>query len=331
MHRLGLFFALCSPVFAGPYQDHGIPAERTLHWGQEVINYWPASGAHTNANEGNAIGAPDGSTVSLGDLSLADIHAGQPTGTITLQFDAPFHDGPDWDLAVFENAFQINSEYVFAELAYVEVSSDGVTFARFPSISLSTERLNAPTTSFSGIDPTDVHNLAGKHIGGLGTPFDLSDLRDTTAVVAGNVQLNRIQFVRIVDIPGSESWQSPLRHTSGALAFPDSLGNPILDPWDTSATGVAGFDLDAIGGRYVRDTEYLEIIQASMFQAGTDLWTGDLNGDGMTDGEDFNLWNTIEFVDPRPVQGAPLPEPSIGVPLLLGALLAVRRLHDVRT
>ena len=46
------------------------------------------------------------------------------------------------------------------------------------------------------------------------------------------MDLNDINYVRIVDIPGSG-------------AFTDSLGNPIYDAWHTFGSG--GVDLEAIG------------------------------------------------------------------------------------
>ena len=53
-------------------------------------------------------------------------------GSITLSFDPPVSNGDGWDFAVFENGF----EDTFLELAYVEVSSDGVVFVRFDNASL---------------------------------------------------------------------------------------------------------------------------------------------------------------------------------------------------
>ena len=51
-------------------------------------------------------------------------------GSITLTFAHPLSDGTGPDLAVFENAFNDT----FLELAFVEVSSDGANFVRFPAI-----------------------------------------------------------------------------------------------------------------------------------------------------------------------------------------------------
>lgn len=161
-------------------------------------------------------------------------------GYITLKFDSAITNGAGTDFAVFENAFTSNyttpggsvAGGVFAELAYVEVSTDGVNFARFPSISL-TESAVGP---YGTIDPTNVYNLAGKSANAYGeswgTPFDLSSIATHALVLDGTVDLLEIHFIRVVDIPGNGF-------------FTDSLGNPIYDAGTTFGSG--GFDLDAIG------------------------------------------------------------------------------------
>ena len=142
-------------------------------------------------------------------------------GSITLFFPHPICDGPGADFAVFENGI---SDY-FLELAFVEVSSDGTHFVRFPAISATAEPVG-PYDPY-GIDATDLDGLAGKYRRGFGTPFDLAGLPP-----AATLDLQHIRFVRIVDIIGNG-------------ATPDSRGWPIFDP--TPTVGSGGFDLDAIG------------------------------------------------------------------------------------
>jgi hypothetical protein len=182
-----------------------------------------------------------GQTVSLGDLTAEEIASGAAPGELTLAFDRPIANGPGWDLAVFENGFYFfppDDDKLFAELAYVEVSSDGAVFARFPAVSLTEELFTPFGRAFAGIDPTDVHNLAGRHAGLVGTPLDLADLVGLPAVQMGAVNLRSIRFVRIVDVPGDGS-------------FTDAEGRPILDAWLTRDDfGNGGFDLDAVGARY---------------------------------------------------------------------------------
>jgi hypothetical protein len=140
-------------------------------------------------------------------------------GQITLSFPRPIRDGEGADFAVFENGLSSS----FLELAFVEVSSDGVNFVRFPNRSEGVYAVGG----YGMVDPTTLNGLAGKHQAGYGTPFDL-------ATLAGAPLLDRanIRFVRLVDILGNGT----------AL---DSTDHPIYDP--TPTTGSGGFDLEAIG------------------------------------------------------------------------------------
>ncbi len=144
-------------------------------------------------------------------------------GVIRLAFDPPIADGPGPDLAVFENSFSDT----FLELGLVEVSSDGETFLRFDHAYLGTD----PVATFGTSDPTQIGGLAGKYRAGFGTPFDLAVFAQAPEVRAGQVDLQAIRFVRILDVYGDGTRL-------------DSFGHPIFDP--TPTTGSAGFDLDAI-------------------------------------------------------------------------------------
>ncbi|MFD2256754.1 PEP-CTERM sorting domain-containing protein [Luteolibacter algae] len=140
-------------------------------------------------------------------------------GVITLYFPRAIRDGEGADFAVFENSFSDT----FLELAFVDVSSDGVNFFRFPNRSEGTSVVGA----FGSVDPTTLSGLAGKHRAGYGTPFDLRDLPES-----GLLDKMNIRFVRVVDIVGDGSVK-------------DSSGYPIYDP--TPTVGSGGFDLEAIG------------------------------------------------------------------------------------
>lgn len=240
--------AFATAASAGPYSVTPISANSPnfSQWASQVVNYSPSPGVSAgNAVSTNATGAANGSTVSLGDLDATQISNNIAVGRITLQFATPFTNGPGWDIAAFENAGNFfTAPFIFGELGYVEVSSNGTDFARFPSISLNTEPTEGTADTklvtnfgrnFAGLNPTNTYNLVGIHAANLGTPFDLDDLLVDPLVVGGQVNLNQLQFVRIVDIPGNG-------------AFLDSAGNPILDAWVTSGAG--GVDLDAIGVRY---------------------------------------------------------------------------------
>ncbi len=179
----------------------------------------PSLGVVGYGSAADALG-PAGTSTTLGVVSLGD------GGRITLTFDYPITDGPGFDLAVFENSFN----NTFLELAFVEVSSDGLHFFRFPAIS------NTQTTTqvggFGSLDTTYINNLAGKYRVGFGTPFDLAEL-------SGNPLLNifAVTHVRIIDVVGS---------IDPAFGTRDSLGNLINDPFPTPFNS-GGFDLDAVG------------------------------------------------------------------------------------
>lgn len=146
-------------------------------------------------------------------------------GHITLTFAGALFNGPGADFAVFENAFNDN----FLELARVDVSSDGLTFVRFPAYSFTP----GPVGGFGAIDPTNIDGLAGKYRQGYGTPFDLELLKGSPGL-----DVNHVRYVRIVDVVGDGSAFDD---------FPAAYGGPfrIYDPYPS--TGSAGFDLDAVG------------------------------------------------------------------------------------
>jgi len=151
-------------------------------------------------------------------------------GSLTLTFDPPIANGPGPDLAVFENGFAF-SGLVYAELGFVEVSSNGVDFARLPSIS----RTGAPVASFDGMPASDTYNLAGNHVGGTG--LDLQDLLNALdpLVLAGTVDLTAITHVRVVDVIGDWTHDASL----------DFFGASVADPYPT-AFGSGGMDLTGV-------------------------------------------------------------------------------------
>lgn len=221
----------CRHLLAGPYApaaglDGSTAIDRNdsslVAWASSLVSYAPGSNVDeefklTGRALGPAIGASDG-TVSLGR-----------GGSITLAFDDPIRDGLGFDFAVFENGISDT----FLELGFVEVSSDGVHFVRFPSQS----RTPSPVDAFGSVDPTNVHNLAGKYRQGFGTPFDLQELRG----VDPWLDTTRVSFVRIVDVVGDGTAR-------------DSAGRVIYDPYPT--VGSAGFDLDAVGVLHQADVGY---------------------------------------------------------------------------
>lgn len=186
----------------------------------------PSQGYASHGTPSDALGLAQGGSVD-GVVSLGD------GGYAVLTFEKPIADGPGYDFAVFENSFGSGESY-FCELAFVEVSSDGIHFQRFPAVSL-TPILSQiqPFGYFAYVDPTDINNLAGKYRAGYGVPFDLAEIKNMNPLV----DTGKITHIRIVDVIGciNPSWASY-----------DSLGNIINDPWPTNfSTG--GFDLDGVG------------------------------------------------------------------------------------
>jgi hypothetical protein len=187
---------------------------------QNVAN--PALGYPTVGDSSMAIGkAGTNGVVSLGDGGMA-----------VLSFYPPVENGNGYDFAVFENGFQFiaDSGYAFLEFAFVEVSSDGQYFVRFPAVSNIDTSVQCDPYGIS--DASKVDQLAGKYVFPYGTPFDLELLKDTPGL-----DVNRITHIRLVDVVGS---------IDAPYAQRDSRGVIINDPWPTDFPN-CGFDVDAIG------------------------------------------------------------------------------------
>lgn len=148
----------------------------------------------------HALGRADGAVHSLGI-----------GGSLTLGFDVVITDGPGADLIVGENAFRsLGAPWeTFAEACFVDVSSDGVHFARVPSRYTGPQVEPGPfafvhTGWYGGLggvgaveltvaDPQDVARAGGDAV-------DLADLGGHPLVVAGLVDLAAITEVRLVDV-----------------------------------------------------------------------------------------------------------------------------------
>ena len=165
-----------------------------------------------------ALGKPSGSTtdaVSLGD-----------GGWAILSFDGVIQNGTGWNFAIFENAVTDD----FLELGFVEVSSDGEHFFRFPA---HTEvQFITQINGFGAIDCRYINNFAEKYKNGYGTPFDLDELPDTNLL-----DKNAVRYVKIIDVVGSIN---PLYATY------DAFGNIVNDPFPSPFYS-SGFDLTGVG------------------------------------------------------------------------------------
>lgn len=171
----------------------------------------------TTGSAADGLGKADNYTVSLGD-----------GGSATYYFENPVKDVKGPDIVIFENGFSWIGGY-FLELAFVEVSSNGKDYVRFPAISMADTTKQIENLSY--MECEWYHNLAGKHQAPYGTPFDLSELKDST-----KVDIQNIHYIRIVDVVGS---------IDNSIATRDSKNQIINDPWPTNFES-GGFDLDAI-------------------------------------------------------------------------------------
>lgn len=202
----------------------------------------PAAGSGTTAA---AVGAADGTTLSLGD-----------GGSAVLTFAPPIRDEEGYDFAVFENGFG-SPDGDFLELAFVEVSSDGTNFYRFPAASLTQDTI--AVGSFGTLEAEKINNLAGKYYAGFGVPFDLAEL-----VGIPELDIQNITHVRVVDVIGTLAEE---------YASIDSEGNKINDPYPTAFPS-CGFDLDAVGVIHQQLSSAQDIAETSAFKVYPNPVTG---------------------------------------------------------
>src|SRR4029079_17716055 len=76
---------------------------------------------------------------------------------VTVGFDFPITNGPGTDFVAWENGF-VSGGNVFGELGFVEVSTNGIDFARFPSRYFGPP---GPIGAFGGLPAGSVKNIAG--------------------------------------------------------------------------------------------------------------------------------------------------------------------------
>ncbi|MBC7700012.1 PEP-CTERM sorting domain-containing protein [Aquabacterium sp.] len=222
-----LALTLAGAAHAGPFAPAaGKPGSTAIgkddssitHWATAYQDYLPGTDVDTTwQTPGRALGKAIGDSQDIVSLGNG--------GRITLTFGGNIVNDAGDDFAVFENSFSD----AFLELGWVEVSSDGSKFFRFPNYSFTP----SPVSAFGTVDPTNIDGLAGKYRQGYGTPFDLDLLKGTAGL-----DVNAVKYVRIIDIVGDGT---------AFDSYPASVGGPhvIYDPHKT--TGSGGFDLDAIG------------------------------------------------------------------------------------
>ena len=197
-------------------------------------------------NDSLVLGAPGtggASEIVYDVVSLGD------GGVATVTFASPIFNGEGPDFAVFENGFGIESDTThtlhFLELAFVEVSSDGEHFFRFPAVTY--VPFDNQLGGYGGMVPSQIHNFAGKYDQFYGTPFDLDEVEDNALL-----DKNRVTHVRIIDVVGC---------IKPEYATYDSEGHIVNDPWFTS-NEKGGFDLEAVG--VIHDLAHNEVVENEM-------------------------------------------------------------------
>jgi hypothetical protein len=232
-----VLFALTGKTYGqqGPFHPQaGELGSNAIHKDSTIIRFW-ATSCQFNAGL-RQINLPDSGVVNSGNANYTIGKADAPlalslgdSGLATFTFAGRIYNDEGPDLVVFENGFGFGEE-AFLEFAFVEVSSDGEHFFRFPAQSL--RDTSAQLSSFGYSDASFYHNLAGKYIANYGVPFDLDEIPDTNLLDKSNVS-----HVRVVDVIGT---------INPEFASRDAFGRIINDPWPTNFPQ-GGFDLDAIG------------------------------------------------------------------------------------
>jgi hypothetical protein len=216
-HTFNVVTAYGPPADADGSDAIGLSDESIDSWAVEFVEFEQGDGVETQyQSPPNALGLPGRTT--------SDVTVFGAGGSGVLRFCPVVSNREGADFAVFENG--VNDS--FLELAFVEVSSDGVHFIRFPNAYLGLE----PVGPYEGHDAELISGLAGRFKFGFGTQFDLGVLDGHSNVAKGLVDLESIEFIRLVDIIGDGSTR-------------DSFLNPIFDPFPTR--GTAGFDLIGVG------------------------------------------------------------------------------------
>lgn len=224
------FFCVTMPLYSQYSPAAGKEGSNALHKDSSIFVSWAENvsilrgfldiadtslGSVTHGEEVNALGKADGATISLGD-----------GGEAIFTFTIPLANGKGPDFAIFENAFADE----FLELAFVEVSSNGVDFIRFPPHSLT--QTDMQVGGFDKLQPENLNNFAGKFRVFYGTPFDLEVL-DTFTIL----DINSITHVKVKDVIGTIDTNN---------AQKDAFLNIVNDPYPTAFES-GGFDLDALG------------------------------------------------------------------------------------
>jgi hypothetical protein len=225
-------------VIAYSNPDQGIPGTSTVFRGwiaavEDIHRPNPDSGGFAMNDDYEAVTPPRAVIGRPAEFENFEgrthVYSLGKAGTITLAFDDAIVNGPGPDFAVFENGFYAGDS-MFAEFAFVEVATTTNAWARFPVTTFATN----PVGPFDMVEVSRTDGVAGKTALEFGAPFDLEWLRHHPNVTNGLVDLDRIAYIRMIDIIGDGT-------------TPDSFGNPIYDAHSSFDANTDGFDLRGIG------------------------------------------------------------------------------------
>lgn len=191
------------------------------------------------------LGPPEGGGGGGGSF---DVYQLGLQGEVVLRLEAAAEDGPGADLAVYENPFLViggSPSDTWSECLFVEVSTNGADWARFPT------RYSGPPgphagpqgqmvgvqaewfRGFAGVTPVAANPGAGIQpydvVPAGGDLFDLAELSDHPLVLSDDIDLNRIRYVKLIDVVGGLD--------------SDDLGTPV---WDAGDPAFSTADVDAI-------------------------------------------------------------------------------------
>jgi len=202
-----------------------------------VLLFLPGPAA--SGDLGHPLGAPTGQGLFSGSGEVLTLGVG---GSLTLQLASSGFDGPGTDLLVCENPFYVvGTSGVFVEAMFVDVSTDGTHFVRFPTSYTGPAgpflpQFGQPVAGyrgFAGVMPVSANPSTGVSDLDIaacgGDAFDYADLAGLPEVLNGSVDLFDIEYVRLVD-------------AESGVAL-DSTGHVV---WDCGLDSVASADVDAI-------------------------------------------------------------------------------------
>jgi hypothetical protein len=191
-----------------------------------VVSFSQGSGGGVFVTD-NVLDGPLGGGLGSGSIDVLTLGDG---GSVTLGFDVVLRNGPGADLIVFENGFAFGTS-VFAEVAFVEISTNGVDFARFPSSYVPPSGGSTPMGTFYGMcggmpivanvstDPTSPFDPVRSG----GEALDLAELAGHPLVIGGQLDLQDVNFVRLVDVAAGDVDSNGVPISGGTSADVDAV------------------------------------------------------------------------------------------------------------